>query len=395
MNYCSNCVYPYAAVNLDMDDENICSSCHTFSEIKNISKNEWKQRLNKLVDILENNKKTNKNEYDCIIPVGGGKDSYYQVHKIVELGFNPLLVTYYGNNFLPEGQINLDNMKECFNCDHVIFYPNVQSLKKINLAAFKMMGDMNWHNHAGLNIIPVNTALRYNINIFIWGELPWDVSGMYSHHDFVEFNKKMVIEHDMRGFTKDDFIGVENITEKDMSWCKLPSDEEYQNKNLRGLYLGNFIPWDPDKQTEIIKKKYNWIESKENFERTYKKASNLDDMHENGIHDYLKWIKFGYGRCSDHASKDIRMGRITRKKGVEYVKKYDHVKPKKDLYRWLDYVKISEDEFDYIADTFRDENVWSIENNKWYKKDIDGKYREYGFCNLNNKQKKKYEKNRI
>ena len=131
---------------------------------------------------------------------------------------------------------------------------------------------------------------------------------------------------------------------------------------------------------------------KENFERTYKKASNLDDMHENGIHDYLKWIKFGYGRCSDHASKDIRMGRITRKKGVEYVKKYDHVKPKKDLYRWLDYVKISEDEFDYIADTFRDENVWSIENNKWYKKDIDGKYREYGFCNLNNKQKKNMKK---
>ena len=393
MNFCSRCVYPHSAVNLEVDDENICSSCHTFEEIKKISKEDWKLREKKLVEIIENNKKTNQNEYDCIIPVGGGKDSYYQVHKILELGFNPLLVTYYGNNFLPEGQVNLDNMKVNFNCDHFIFYPNVKSLKKINLAAFKMMGDMNWHAHAGINIIPANMALKYNINIFIWGEIAWDVSGMFSHHDYVEFNKRNIIEHDMRGFTKDDFIGKENIKQRDMSWCKLPTDEEFQKNNLRGVYLGNFIPWDAQKQTQLIKKKYDWIESKEGFERTYKKASNLDDMHENGVHDYMKWIKFGYGRCSDHASKDIRMGYFNRSKGVKYVKKYDHVKPKRDLDRWLEYVNISEDEFDNIADRFRDERVWSIVDNKWHKKDIDGEYRSYGYCNLNNEEKRGYKKN--
>ena len=171
-------------------------------------------------------------------------------------------------------------------------------------------------------------------------------------------------------------------------------DEEFEKHNLRGLYLGNFIPWDPVKQTEFIKKKYKWVESKDGFERTYKKASNLDDMHENGIHDYLKWIKFGYGRCSDHASKDIRMGYFNRSKGIEYVKKYDHVKPKKDLKRWLEYVNISEDEFDRIADKFRDERVWSVIDNKWHKMDIDGEFRSYGYCNLNNEEKKKYEKNK-
>ncbi len=255
MNFCSKCVYPHSAVNLDVDDENICSSCYTFEEIKKISKDEWEKREKKLVKIIEDNKKKNPAEYDCLIPVGGGKDSYYQVHKITELGFNPLLVTYYGNNYLPEGQKNLENMKVKFNCDHLIFYPSVKSLKKINLAAFKMMGDMNWHAHAGINIIPVNMALKFKVNIFIWGEIAWDVSGMFSHHDFVEFNKRNIVEHDMRGFTKDDFIGKENITENDLSWCKLPSDEEFQKNNLRGLYLGNFIPWDAFKQTELIKKK--------------------------------------------------------------------------------------------------------------------------------------------
>ena len=53
-------------------------------------------------------------------------------------------------------------------------------------------------------------------------------------------------------------------------------------------------------------------------------------MHENGIHDYMKWIKFGYGRCSDH-DKDIRLGYISREQGIEYVKKLDHIKPRRDL----------------------------------------------------------------
>ncbi|MBL4544832.1 MAG: hypothetical protein JKP95_03365 [Oceanicaulis sp.] len=44
--------------------------------------------------------------YDCVIPVGGGKDSFYQTHLAVKkLGLRPLLVTYHGNNFLPEASI--------------------------------------------------------------------------------------------------------------------------------------------------------------------------------------------------------------------------------------------------------------------------------------------------
>ena len=80
-------------------------------------------------------------------------------------------------------------------------------------------------------------------------------------------------------------------------------------------------------------------------------------MHENGIHDYMKWIKFGYGRCSDHASKDIRLGYITREQGIEYIKKYDHIKPMRDLSRWLEYVDMEEEELkmaDYIISSLHD-----------------------------------------
>ena len=82
-------------------------------------------------------------------------------------------------------------------------------------------------------------------------------------------------------------------------------------------------------------------------------------MHENGAHDYLKFIKFGYGRATDHATKDIRLGYMTREEGIE-ITKYDHIRLTEDLDRWYKYVNIGEDEFNRVSDTFRDPSVWFI-----------------------------------
>lgn len=371
MLYCKKCVYPIHAVNIDIDDEGICSSCRTFEEILNLDEASWIKREQKLIEILEKYKKITQGDYDCIIPVGGGKDSYFQAHYIKSLGFKPLLVTYYGNNFLPEGEQNLQNMSKKLNCDHYIYKPSEEILIKLNKAAFYMMGDMNWHNHAGIRIIPVKSALYFKVPLFIFGEVSWDISGMFSINNYSEFNKRSVLEHDMRGFLKEDFINKENLSKRDVSWYSLPDDKVYFENKLKGIYLGNFIKWDPYKQTDLMKNLYNWQESKLPFERTYRRISNLDDMHENGIHDYLKYIKFGYGRCSDHASKDIRMKYMTRDEGIKMVKKYDHVKPKKDLRRWLEYVNMNENEFDKVADTFRSKNVWTKDKKgEWKKNNI-------------------------
>jgi hypothetical protein len=92
-------------------------------------------------------------------------------------------------------------------------------------------------------------------------------------------------------------------------------------------------------------------------------------MHENGAHDYLKFVKFGYGRCSDHASKDIRLGLINRGEAVSLVRKHDDVRPG-DIARWCSYVGMSQEDFDAIADTFRDPRVWWMVDGKWCKQHI-------------------------
>jgi len=372
MRFCQKCVYPEISVNLMIDDEGVCSACRVAEEVDAIEEKEWDRRKNIFYDIINKASATNTSGYDCIIPVSGGKDSYYQAHVIKEVfGFNPLLVTYHGNNYLEEGQKNLDRMRHVFNVDHYIFGAGIDTIKKLNRICFKKMGDMNWHNHAGIFTVPIIVAVKFRIPIVIWGEIAWDQSGMFSPDDFVEYNKRMVLEHDLRGFTCKDMVGEEGLTENNLRWLQMPSDEEFADIGIRGLYVGNFFKWEPNKHAQLMIDKYQWEPSRQPFERTYRRISNLDDMHENGIHDYMKYIKFGYGRASDHASKDIRTGDMTREEGIELVRKYDHVKPRRDLSRWLEYVDMEEKEFDEIADSFRDPRVWSKDSKgNWKKQNI-------------------------
>ena len=77
------------------------------------------------------------------------------------------------------------------------------------------------------------------------------------------------------------------------------------------------------------------------------------------------------------------------KKFIVEVLKRDHIKSK-DLQRWLNYVNMTEEEFDFIADTFRDPRVWTIKNNKWYKSNLDGSIKEFGKVNLPIEKQTKY-----
>ena len=382
VRYCSRCVYPSLAVNTLLDDDGVCNACLNAEEFERHAAGDfWVDREARFRELVAScrERTAGGTNWDCIIPVSGGKDSYWQAHLAKKVyGLNPLLVTYHGNNFLPEGQANLDRMRDELGIDHMTFGPGVPTLKRLNLAAFRVMGDMNWHAHAGIKIVPVRLAVQLNIPLMIWGEITWTISGMFSPDDGVEYNKRTVLEHDMRGYTWEDFRGVDGLTEHDLTWLRFPSDADLDRVGVRGVYIGNYFPWKPNEHAELMRELYGFEFSREPFERTYRRMSNLDDMHENGIHDYMKFVKFGYGRASDHASKDIRDGLMSRDEGVEMVRKHDHVKPRRDLERWLAYVGISEDEFDATADTFRDPRVWWIEDGRWWKHNLWGEPSEYG-----------------
>src|SRR5680860_842732 len=135
MRYCTKCVYPASsAAPLTFDDDGVCSGCRVAAQKPRI---DWEERGAELREILERRRSKDGSNYDCLIPVSGGKDSHFQTYVITQIyGLRPLLVTYHGNNYLDVGLRNLRNLRERFGCDHLFFSPSVPVLRKLNRLCF-------------------------------------------------------------------------------------------------------------------------------------------------------------------------------------------------------------------------------------------------------------------
>lgn len=372
IRWCTKCTYPsISAAPMEFDDAGVCTGCQMAAVKDTIPATEWDRRKALLHDLVDRYRCKDGSRHDVVVAVSGGKDSYYQVHVLKEeFGLNPLLVTYDGNNWTDVGWRNMVRMREAFDVDHIVVRPSVETLRKLNRQAFVIMGDMNWHAHVGIMTTPMAVAVRHKIPLVFYGEHGYlDLCGQFSLDDFPAVTYRDRLEHFARGYEWTFFVDREGLRAQDLNPWKYPTDQDILDLDLRGVFLGNYVHWEANEHIKLITERYGFEVSNEPFDRTYRTMSNLDDMHENGVHDYLKYIKFGYGRATDHTCKDIRAGLIDRNRAIELVNQYDPIKPR-DLYRWLDYVGMSEDEFDRIADTFRDPRVWWREDQQWKRRKL-------------------------
>ncbi len=371
VQYCTRCVYPgVAATPLTFDTDGLCSGCRTHIEQEGI---DWDRRRLMFEDLIDEYRSSDGSNYDCIIAVSGGKDSFWQAHLVCNVyGLKALFVCYAENNHTDVGMRNIQRMRENFRGDFMHFTPEVGVLKKLNRLGMLKTGDPNWHTHLGIMTLPIMMAVKFDIKLFFYGEHGFmNLGGMHSYNDLVEFTRKYRTEHMCRGFDWPDFVEeTEGVTEQDFLWAKYPSDEELEEKDIRGIFISNYFGWRQDEHMRLMEELYEFEPYAVPFDRTYCRYSSLNDMHDNGLHDYLKYIKFGYGRASDHACRDIRNGLMTREEGIEMVRQYDDVEPG-DIARWLDYVGWTRTQFREAADSFRDPRVWvKNEYGQWMKDHI-------------------------
>jgi N-acetyl sugar amidotransferase len=369
MQYCTRCVYPIvAATPLTVDEEGVCSGCRTHDEQARI---DWDRRQKMFERLIEQYRSKDSSKYDLVIAVSGGKDSFWQAHLLTKVyGLKVLFVCYAENNHTGVGMRNIQRMRESFKGDFLHFTPEVGVLKKLNRMGMTKMGDPNWHTHIGIMTLPIIMAAKFGVKLFIYGEHGFmNLGGMHSYDDLVEFTKKYRTEHMCRGYDWFDFVDdEEGLKANDMIWAQYPSDEEIDRLGLRGIFIANYFGWHQLEHTRKMVELYGFEMYDRPFDRTYRKDSNLNDIHDNGIHDYMKYVKFGYGRATDHACRDIRNGEMTRAQGVEMVREYDHVVPS-DIPRWLEYVAWNRSRFDVEADRFRDPRVWSRDDCGGWQKD--------------------------
>jgi len=375
MKYCSRCLYPQNAKPTILIDEEdgLCSGCR-YHESRGKVEINWGDRekmFEKIVSEAKRMAKERKNLYDCVIPVSGGKDSQFQVWTLKEkYGLNPLLVTFNHCYNMESGLRNLESLVDKSGCDLIRFTSNVKSVKKISRFMLEEVGDLTWHYHAGIRTFPIRVAVEKNIPFIFWGEHGFgELTGIVSLEDFVEFTKWTRKQHDMRGYEPVDVINASKgkIMMEDLSPYVYPTDEEIEKTSLRGIYMSNYFYWDALSHVRFMMEKWDFAPVTFRRGRTFNLYAKIED-HANEVHDYLKFLKFGYGRATDDASMEIRHGRMTREEGIEMVKKYDRNEPT-SLKVYLEFLELTKEEFYQLVEPMRDLNIWRRENGEWVLKD--------------------------
>jgi len=356
VKYCTRCLYPANhPLGITFDDKGICSGCLVHDEKYEI---DWIQKRKDFEEILAQYRNRQNSHYDCIIPVSGVGDDFFVVDMIKnQFNMNPLLVTYNTHFNTKVGIRNLARLITELDCDHMMSTVGPETIKRITRATMKMIGDMYWHVLAGTRTFPVQVATKFNIPLVIWGVNGWlDQVGMFSHYDEVEMTKKVRKEHALRRIDAEALLGIDpDLSPKDLQPFTYPSDTQLEKSRVRGLYLGNYIFWDSQAQIEKMISNYNYesISQKGTF-NTYE---TVNCWNNDTVNDYIKYLKYGYGKATDHATRDIRLKRLTREEGIKLVQKYDNNEPD-ELNLFLQWLDITKDDFYSYIEPFRDENIW-------------------------------------
>ena len=116
-------------------------------------------------------------------------------------------------------------------------------------------------------------------------------------------------------------------------------------------------------------------------EGTFTNYENLDNKIQ-GIHDYFKWLKFGYGRASDSGSIQIRLKQISREDAMRLVKQHEGKLPEKFLDEFLDQWEMSRKEFLDICDKFTNKELFKKDENGVLLRDKLGNLEKINYDNL-------------
>lgn len=361
IKWCKKCVLPNTRPNLTIQDDNICSIC----ALKEKRKINWKNRYEILKKFTKKIKKQSKTNYDCVVPVSGGKDSFWQIITALKLGLKPLAVTWKPSGRNKLGYKNLNNLIN-LGVDHIDYTISPKIEKNMMLKALKKYGSIGIPMHLSIFNITYKVAHSFNIPLVIWGENPSaeygyrTISEVKKNPDYDYFMRHNIIKNTTPKVWKDKFL-----TEKDLNGFYFFSRRE---KGVKSIFLGDFIQWDPKKIFREVKK-VGFTQDKKAKTGLYNFADIDDDFI--SIHHYLKWYKFGFTRLFDNLSIEIRKQRTTREEAIKIIQKNKAMRPEKDIRKFCKFTDISVAEFNKIIEKFRNRSFWKQDKKgKWYIKNF-------------------------
>jgi N-acetyl sugar amidotransferase len=276
---------------------------------------------------------------------------------IKEFKIKPLVVQF-NHGFMRQGLLkNNERTFRKLGVDVINFTPNWQLVKRLMLESLVRKGDFCWHCHTGIYSFPMHVALQQQVPLIFWGEPSSEYTAYYDYRDneIEEVNEEKFNRSTNLGITAEDMAGMISedfeFDSRDLKPFTYPPMRDLKKLGYRSVCLGSYIPWDVKKQVAIIQKELGWkgdeVEGMPWSEYPFEKI----ECHLQGVRDYIKYLKRGYGRVTQMTALDLRNSRITQEKARQLIDEYEGKKPP-SLDIFLEYLGISEDEFNaFVAKT--------------------------------------------
>lgn len=352
MNRCKVCCIPDTRPDTEFID-GVCSACVTHANRPAI---DWGERAIAFEQLLD------RHHGRCIVPSSGGKDSTYQVLKLLELGADVTIVTAATCYLTHIGRSNIENLSRFARTIQIT--PNRTVRSKLNKIGMEMVGDISWPEHCSIFNIPMKVALDIGVPLLIYGENPQSqYGGPVGSEEARIMSRRWVSEFGgFLGLRPADLIGMEDLTEKDMADYMPPSEYDIQALGVEAHFLGQYFPWDSHANAFVAKN--NGFQYQLPCSANWWEMENLDNaMH--GIHDHMMYRKYGYGRGCAQISVDVRNGRRDREKAMLWIEHQDGVFPWQYLdvafVTVLDHIGMHHQEFWDVARKFTDHGLFQGE----------------------------------
>lgn len=369
---CKQCLLPNTKPDLLFNDKGICSACYRYNNRKEV---DWSERKNKFLKIVESVKDTPS--WNCVIPVSGGKDSTFQAITAREYGLKPLLVSSTTCDLSSYGYDNIENLKK-IGFDHIQVSPRKDVRAKLNRFGLEQVGDISWPEHLAMFTLPITIAVKFKIPLVIWGENSQDEYGAGDEQSALNtiLDRGWLEEYGgLNGMRFSDVPELLDIPKSHLYPYQYPDFNEIKELNLKSIFLGYYFNWN-GLNNAIISQAYGMKTYGKVVEGSIVDYENLDN-HQNGIHDYFKYLKFGFGRATDILSSLIRRKVITKDLSIELLNKnermcYPSIHLGKSLEEILEPLKMSINEFNQICDLHTNPSLFKSSGDGTYQKYSDG-----------------------
>jgi len=343
---CTKCIMPETKPGISFDERGVCNACQNAINKDQV---DWHERMKLLRNMAEDAKLKKPKGYNCLIPVSGGKDStFLSVTARDTLGLNPLCVFVEPCYCTERGDKNAKNLSK-LGFDIFRFNPNQKIMPTLLKRSYLEDGQPVRAFEFMLYSVPMQMAINFNIPLAIWGE---NAAREYGNEGNIEADEQKNCPA-LEGQDATHWIS-EGVEEKDLTAFQHPTAEEFKQSGVKVIYMSDYVNWDSRITGEFAIKRGLTVRTPDELLGTgaYWDFEQLDDEIPIISH-LLKFIKFGYGRATDQACRDIRNGHMTREEGLRLAAEYDGQINPEYIRRYCDYIGITVREFWEIAERFR------------------------------------------